>query len=140
MNYARTFIGGNITREPELRATPGGMNVVEFVIAVGRQRKDKKEIDFLNCKAFDRTAENLCRYFHKGSAIFVEARPQMERWLDTATGKDRSRIIFVVDRFEFCGKGTPSGEKEPPMMTPPAYRREKEPEPEPAEIQEEIPF
>lgn len=149
MNYVKCFIGGNIAREPELRATPSGMNVCEFTVAVGRNKNKagEREVDFYTVKAFDRNAELISQYFHKGRPIFIEGKPSVEKWTDKATGADRQRIIFIVDRWEFCGdgrkeksEGDEGGGNAVPLMTPPAYRRPKKPEPEPAEVQEEIPF
>lgn len=149
MNYAKVFLGGNIAREPELRATTSGMNVCEFTIAVGRNKnkQGEREVDFFPVKAFDRQAELIAQYFHKGRPIFVEGKPSVEKWGDKATGQDRSRIVFIADRWEFCGdgrkdkgEGNEGNANALPRMTPPAYRREKTPEPEPAEVQEEIPF
>lgn len=65
-------IMGRLTYEPELRATPSGVSVVRFQVAVDRNYQkagEERKTDFIDCTAWRQTAEFVCKYFHKGSMI-----------------------------------------------------------------------
>lgn len=66
---------GNITRDIELKYTASQKAMVRFSVAVSRRRKEDGA-DFVNCLAWDKTAENMERYLHKGSKIAVRGRIQ----------------------------------------------------------------
>lgn len=63
---------GRLTREPELRQSQGGKSICSFTLAVDRQtKKEGQQADFIRCKAFGKTAENLAKYMSKGSLIAI---------------------------------------------------------------------
>ena len=69
---------GNLTRDPELRALPSGMNVVNFSIATNRTYKDRdgkkqEQTDFHNVVVFGRQADVVNQYLKKGRSVFVDA-------------------------------------------------------------------
>lgn len=101
MNYNKIMLGGRMTAAPELKQTQGGMNVLRFTVAVNRSKKD--ETDFIDCVAFNQTAENISKYFTKGSAIFVEGRLNINAYTDKEGNKRRAAAV-AVDRFEFVDK------------------------------------
>lgn len=110
-NLNKVFIIGNLTRDPELRYTPGGTAVVTLRLATNRRYKDKsgeqkQEVCFLTAVAWDRQAEVCNQYLHKGSPLFVEGRLQSRTW-DGADGKKRSVIEIRAERIQFLG--APSG-------------------------------
>lgn len=126
MNMNLVVLAGNLTSDPEMRFTATGTGIAEFSVAVNRKWKGaddeaKEEVSFFSCVAFGRTAETICEWFRKGGAICVEGRLQQQRWEDKATGKARSTIKVIVERFHFSGdsKGPKSGER----TGPPAARR-----------------
>lgn len=107
MNVNFAIVGGNITKDPELRYTPNGTAVLEFNIAVNRKWKDKSgemkdEVNFIGCIAWGKTAENINQYFYKGSPILVEGRIKVDQWEDPE-GKKRTKTKVLVERFNFCG-------------------------------------
>jgi single-strand DNA-binding protein len=107
MNINLAIVGGNITRDPEVRYTPSGTAVVEFNVAVNRKWKDrsgemKEEVNFINCIAWGKTAENINQYFQKGSPILIEGRIKVDQWEDP-DGKKRSKTKVLIERFNFCG-------------------------------------
>ena len=79
-------ISGRLTREAELRYTQAGMAVTNFNIAVDRnmskakkqeaEAKGEQTADFINCVAFNKTAEYIANYSRKGGRIAVEGRIQ----------------------------------------------------------------
>ncbi len=64
---------GRLTADPELKRTANGNSACNFTLAVNRYKKveGQPDADFIRCKAFGKTAENLCRYMHKGSQMAV---------------------------------------------------------------------
>ena len=100
---------GNLTRDPELRALPSGMNVVNFSIATNRTYKDRdgkkqEQTDFHNVVVFGRQADIVNQYLKKGSSVFVEGRMQTRSW--EKDGEKKYRTEVVADRVQFGPKGS----------------------------------
>jgi len=111
------IIGGNLTRDPELRFTPKGLAVADFGVAVNRKWKTdsgelKEEVSFIDCSAFGRTAENIVQYFRKGGSIIIEGRLKQETWEDRQDGRKRSKLKVFVSIFHFAGEAAPGGKTE----------------------------
>ena len=103
----RVFIIGNLTKDPELRYTPGGTAVANLRMATNRKYKDrsgemKEEVCFLTVVAWDKQAEVCNQYLHKGSPLFVEGRLQSRSW-DGPDGKKRNVIEVRAERVQFLG-------------------------------------
>lgn len=114
MYINKVFIYGNLTRDPELKATPTGMQVATFSVATNRVYKDKngakqEEVQFHNCVVWAQQAETLCRYMKKGSTIFVEGRLQTRSWDDKNGGGKRYATEIVVENFQFGPKAMTGG-------------------------------
>ena len=109
MNYNRVILGGNITRDIEVRYLPtSNTAVASFGIAINRKWKDssgelKEEVTFVDCEAFGKTAENIGKFFSKGKPILVEGRLRLDAWKDKTDGSNRSKLKVVIDTFEFVG-------------------------------------
>lgn len=67
----KVIISGNLTRDIELRKTPSGLSCVRFSLGV---RRSSEKTDFINCVAFDKTADYLANYSSKGDKLLVEGR------------------------------------------------------------------
>ena len=91
---------GRMTRDPELKYTPSEKAVVSFTIAVDRDYKGEDAADFIDCVAWNKTADMVDRYFHKGERIIVSGRIQTRTW-ETNDGKKRKATEIVVDRAYF---------------------------------------
>jgi single-strand DNA-binding protein len=80
----KVILLGHLTRDPELRYTPGGIAVVTFGLAINhryRQGEDlKEETCFVDCAAFGRQAETIGEYLQKGSPALVEGRLRWRSW------------------------------------------------------------
>jgi single-strand DNA-binding protein len=79
LNFNKVMQCGRLTADVELRATQGGRSVVSFSLAVNRPRpKDgtEQKADFFQCVAWEKTAEFISRYFHKGDALFIVGKLQ----------------------------------------------------------------
>jgi single-strand DNA-binding protein len=109
MNFNKVLLGGNITRDIELRYTPKGTAVATLGIAVNRRWRDesgtdREAVSFHDCQAWGRAAEIIQQYFHKGRPIFIEGRLEQDEWEDKATGQKRRKTLVVIEKFEFCGE------------------------------------
>ena len=117
MYINKAFIFGNLTRDPELRAMPSGMNVCSFSIATNRVFKDRdgknqEQTDFHNIVVFGRQADTVAQYLKKGSSAFIEGRIQTRSWDDKASGEKKYRTEVVADRVQFgprAGGGPAAG-------------------------------
>ena len=116
-NLNKVFLIGNLTRDPELRYTPGGTAVANLGIAVNRRFKDssgelKEEVCFLTVTVWDKQAEACCQYLKKGRPVFVEGVLQSRFW-ETSDGQKRSAIDVRAERVQFLGSyGTGAKDKE----------------------------
>mgnify|MGYP003644256679 FL=1 len=118
MSYNKTFIMGNITRDPEIRTTPGGTAVGELGLAVNRRVKDgetwREEVTFLDVTVWGKTAENCGRYLKKGRGVFVEGRLEVDEWDDQESGKKRRKMKIVGELVKFLPG---AGGDRPPVST-----------------------
>lgn len=92
------IIMGRLTRDPELRRTNSGKPVASFTVAVDRDyapEGQEKETDFIDCVAWNGTAEFVDKYFKKGSMIVVSGRLQLRNWTDKDGNKRRSAEILA---------------------------------------------
>ena len=132
------YLMGNLTRDPELRYTPGGTAVVEMGLAVNRPVKERdgrfrNEVDYLSVTAFGRQAEAVGEHLRKGAPVSIEAGLRYESWQDKS-GQKRSKISILAHRVQFLGTAkranggdhaaaepTPSAAS-PPRPSPPPSR------------------
>ncbi len=113
------IIGGNLTRDPQVRTLPSGTKVADLGVAVSEQYKDKtgdmkENTHFIDVAAWARTAELCEQYLRKGSPVLVEGRLQFEQW-DSKDGEKRSKLKVRAQRVIFLGE--PAGRKPPPTAT-----------------------
>jgi single-strand DNA-binding protein len=103
----KVFLLGNLTRDPELRYTPGGAAVCEFGLATNRKyvvnNQEKEEVCFINIVVWGKQGESCQRYLSKGSTAMIEGRLQYDQWDDRETGKKRSGLRVVAERVQFIG-------------------------------------
>ena len=115
-NLNKVFLIGNLTRDPELRYTPGGTAVANLGLAVNRRFKDssgelKEEVCFLTVTVWDKQAEACGQYLKKGRPGFVEGVLQSRFW-ETSDGQKRSAIDVRAERVQFLGSYGSAKEKE----------------------------
>ena len=106
MYINKAIIYGNITRDPELRSLPSGIQVATFAVATNRVYKDKngarqESTDFHNVVVFGRQAELVSQYLKKGSSVFIEGRIQTRSWDDKTSGEKKYRTEIVSERVQF---------------------------------------
>lgn len=108
--YSHVVVLGNLTRDPEVRATQTGTSVTSFGIAVNRTYRnangqDVDEVSFFDCSAWGRAGETIAKWLHRGSAVLLSGRLRQHSWDDEKTGQKRSSVEIVVDDFNFVGGG-----------------------------------
>lgn len=101
---------GRLTKAPELKKTQNDKSVCNFTIAVDR-RFDREKTDFLSIVAWNKTAEFVCSYFHKGDAIGVLGRIETRSY--EKDGVSHIVTEIVADEVFFTG-GKTSGKDEKP--------------------------
>lgn len=120
MYLNKAIIYGNLTRDPELRSLPSGMQVASFSVATNRVWKDKngakqESADYHNVVVFGRQADTVSQYLRKGSSVLVEGRMQTRSW-DAPDGQKKYRTEIVADRVQFgprTGGGGPTNAPKP---------------------------
>lgn len=113
MYLNKALVIGNLTRDPELRSLPSGIQVATFSVATNRVWKDKngtrqESADYHNIVVFGRQAETAAQFLRKGSQVLVEGRMQTRSW-DAANGEKKYRTEIVADRVQFGNRGTGAG-------------------------------
>lgn len=97
---------GNFVRDPEIHSVGADHRVVKFTIAVNGGRKTRngeEEVAFIDCEAWDKSADIINEYMRKGSKIAVQATARTDSWTDKNTNTKRSTLKFRVNNFTFLG-------------------------------------
>ena len=108
MSINRVNISGNLTRDPELRATTGGTQVLSFGMAVNDRRKNQQTGEwedypnFVDCTMFGSRAEKISRYLTKGCKVAVEGKLRYSQW--ERDGQKRSKLEVIVEEIEFMSR------------------------------------
>ena len=106
MSINRVTITGNLTRDPELRATGSGTQILHFGVAVNDRRRNQQTGEwedypnFVDCVVFGARAEPLSRFLSKGSKVAIEGKLRYSSW-EAKEGGRRSKLEVVVDEVEF---------------------------------------
>lgn len=95
---------GRITQDLELKQTTNGMSVLNFTVAVN---KDKETAYFIDCVAFKTIAQNICRYLKKGSQIGINGI--LTTRMNEYNGQKRKYTEVVINTFDFIGSKADNG-------------------------------
>lgn len=120
-SFNKVILVGNVTRDLELRHTPGGAAVCEVGLAVNRTWFDKaanqkkEECTFVDITLWGRQAEVACEYLGKGRSVLIEGRLQLDQWDDRESGKKRSKLKVVGENMTMLG-----GKSDAPHSAPPS--------------------
>lgn len=113
-SFNKVILMGNLTRDPEVRHSQGGMAIVKFGLAVNRRFQDgdgnwKDEPTFVDITMFGKRGEAFMRFHTKGKQAFVEGTLRLDNWADKESGQKRSKLYVVADNWEFVGSGGGGG-------------------------------
>ena len=120
----KVFLIGNLTRDPELSETNGGVSVCRFGIAVNRRfasQDAERQTDFFNVTAWRALGETVARYTKKGNKVAVVGSIQIRNFEDNA-GQKRTFVDIIADEVEFL---TPKGGSSDEDYSAPAAPRKK---------------
>ncbi|HVT13772.1 MAG TPA: single-stranded DNA-binding protein [Fimbriimonadaceae bacterium] len=93
---------GRLTRDPELRTTTSGKSVCDFSIAVQKRIKPSDgspDADFFRINCWDKTAEYVSNYLHKGRLVAVEGRLQSRKYV-ASDGTNREVVEVVANNVQ----------------------------------------
>lgn len=108
MAINRVIISGNLTRDPELRATTGGTDVLSFSVAMSDRRRNPQTDEwedipnFVVCTIFGRRAAAVAPYLKKGSKVVLEGKLRYSSW--EKDGQKRNKLEVIVDEIEFMSR------------------------------------
>ena len=110
----KVFLLGNVGKDPEIRATQGGMTIASFTLATADRQKDAQgnwsdKTEWHNLVAFARTAEIVRDYVKKGTQVFVEGKIQTRSWDDKESGQKRYKTEILVNELSLLGGGAGRG-------------------------------
>jgi single-strand DNA-binding protein len=105
---------GHIGKDPEIRTSAGGMTIASLSLATSDRKKDAQgewqdTATWHNLVAFDKVAEIIRDYCHKGDKLFVEGKIQTRSWDDKDSGEKKYRTEILVNQVTLLG-GKPAGE------------------------------
>lgn len=126
MSINRVVVSGNLTRDPELRVTPGGTQVLGFGVAVNDRRRNQRTGEwedypnFIDCTMFGNRAEALSRILRKGMKVAIEGKLRYSSWEDKNGGGRRSKVEIIPDEVVLMSQN-PNGQQAPQQYAPQAY-------------------
>ena len=114
-SYNKCVFIGNLGRDPEMRYTPTGKQVVDFSVAVNRNYKDgngewQQSTEWVNAVVFGDSAERAAEQLRKGSLVLVEGRQETQEWTDKETGKPARRVVHILSSWTNLTKKESDGE------------------------------
>ncbi|HEX9967754.1 MAG TPA: single-stranded DNA-binding protein [Solirubrobacterales bacterium] len=112
-NINVVVITGNLTRDPELRSTPGGTSVCKLRVAVNSRRKDQSgnwvdKPNYFDVTVWGAQGENCSNYLSKGRPVAVEGRLDWREWEDKEGGK-RQSVEIIANSVQFLGSRDGAG-------------------------------
>jgi len=103
----KAFGAGNLTKDPELKTTSGGISVCTFTVAENVRRGKEKKAEYTDCVAWRELGENVAKYMSKGKKVFVIGDLQTRSY-ETKNGEKRYVTEVICEKVDFL---SPMGEK-----------------------------
>lgn len=110
MSINKVCLSGNLTYDPELKATQSGTSILRFGMAVNDRRKNQQTgnyedyPNFIDLVIFGARADALSRILVKGMKVAVEGKLSYSSWQDQTTGQKRSKLEVVVDELDIMSQ------------------------------------
>jgi single-strand DNA-binding protein len=102
MDLNKAMIIGRLTRDPEMRTTPQGINVTSFSVATNFKLGQKDQVEFHNVVIWRKLGEIANQYLKKGSQVYIEGRIQTRSWQGN-DGQQKSRTEIIADNMIMLG-------------------------------------
>jgi single-strand DNA-binding protein len=115
-SFNQAIIMGNLTRDPELRQTPGGQQVASFAVATNRTWMDnsgerKEAVEYHEIVAWGKLGELAAQYLAKGRKVMVVGRLQTQSWEKDGVKRQRTEIVAAdINFLDGPGGATGGGE------------------------------
>lgn len=119
-SFNQVVLMGNLTRDPELRATSGGTSVCRFGLALNREytsptdNQRVEETTFVDITVWGKQAENVHQYCRKGKQVLISGRLSSSSW--EQDGQKRTKVEVVANSVIFTQGGGGAGM--PPPIDP----------------------
>lgn len=147
MSINRVCISGNLTREPEIRATASGTQVLSFGVAVNDRARNQQtgewedRPNFIDCTMFGNYAGAMSRYLHKGDKVAIEGKLRWSQW--ERDGQKRSKVEVIVDTVETMSQRRDEAQRPEPQTSRELWSAEQSyraPQAVPEVYAQDIPF
>ena len=141
----RVIVSGNIGRDPELRSTASGSQILSFRLAVNDRRKNQQtgewedSTNWVDCIVFGARAEPLSRFLSKGAKVAIEGKLRYSSW-ESKDGSKRSKLEVVVDEVEFLSSRNQQGAQQQPYVAAAPAQQTIPTTPKADAYDEDIPF
>ncbi len=114
-SFNQAIVMGNLTRDPELRATPGGQQVASFSVATNRTWTDgngerKEAVEYHEIVAWGKLGELVAQYLAKGRKVMVIGRLQTQSWEKDGVKRQRTEIVASDVNFLDSRGDAPAGD------------------------------
>jgi len=126
-NINRVVLTGNLTRDPELRATPSGTPVCSLRVACNTRRKDASgewvdKPNYFDVTVWGAQGENCASYLSKGRPVAVDGRLEWREWEAKDGSGKRQSVDIIADSVQFLGsrEGGENGSRFTPQSDVPA--------------------
>lgn len=112
MSINKVIVTGNLTRDPEIRTTASGTDILTLGLAVNDRVKNgvtgewEDYANFVNCVLFGKRAVSIAKIVSKGSKVAVDGRLRWSQW--ERNGEKRSKIEVIIDDIEVISKKSAS--------------------------------
>ena len=99
---------GRLTRDPELRVTAGGTQLLSFTLAFSTSVRNRQtgEWDergnFIDCTMFGKRAEALLNFLAKGQKVAIAGKLRYATW--DKDGQRHSKLDLIVDEIDFMAQ------------------------------------
>lgn len=109
MYLNKAMVYGNITRDPEVKSLPSGIQVCSFSLATNRVYNDRdgkkqEQTEYHNVVAFGKLADIMGKFFKKGNPVYIEGRMSTRSW--DKDGQKHYRTEIIADTFQFGATAT----------------------------------
>jgi len=107
-SFNKVILMGNLTRDPEIRYSQGGMAICSIGLAVNERFKGQDgewqdRASFIDITIFGKRGEAFAKFHKKGQSAFIEGKLRLDQWEDKQSGQKRSKLFVVADSWEFVG-------------------------------------
>lgn len=127
-NHNTVILRGRLTADP-VKVDLENSEISKFTIANNRDyfnsttKEKREEVSFFDCNAFGSLAKLANEYLKKGRSVLVTGHLKQDKWEDKESGEKRSKVVIVLDNFEFLDSGERSDKSDNTDSAPPPEKK-----------------